>query len=191
MSEAPVPRADVDRARAVRDALCHVVAERGFHGASMSAVARQAGVATGTAYVHYASKDELVYATYVEIKGDLGRAATADLDPDAPARERFASVWTGAYRHLCAHPERARFIRQVETSPYAASAHERALASGDDDLVAVAEAPDLLGRLVTLPPEVLFDLALGPAVRLAAAERPLQASQVDDVMESCWRAITR
>ena len=34
----------------------------GFHGASMGAVAREAGVATGTAYTHYASKDDLVLA---------------------------------------------------------------------------------------------------------------------------------
>jgi AcrR family transcriptional regulator len=41
-----------DRAAAVRAALRTLVAERGFHGASMGAVAREAGVATGTAYVH-------------------------------------------------------------------------------------------------------------------------------------------
>jgi AcrR family transcriptional regulator len=54
----------VDRAAAVRGAVRTLVARNGFHGASMSAVASQAGVATGTAYTHYASKDELVLAAY-------------------------------------------------------------------------------------------------------------------------------
>ncbi|MGZ4707901.1 MAG: TetR/AcrR family transcriptional regulator, partial [Acidimicrobiales bacterium] len=58
----------VDRAAAVRAALRTLVARNGFHGASMSAVAAEAGVGTGTAYVHYASKDELVLATYLEVK---------------------------------------------------------------------------------------------------------------------------
>ena len=53
----------MDRPAAIRRALRDLVAERGFHGASMGAVAKEAGVATGTAYVHYESKDELVYAT--------------------------------------------------------------------------------------------------------------------------------
>ena len=66
-----------DRAAAVRAALRKLVAERGFHGASMSAVASEAGVATGTAYVHYASKDELVHAAYLEAKRELGAAAVA------------------------------------------------------------------------------------------------------------------
>jgi AcrR family transcriptional regulator len=39
----------VDRAGAVRRAMCTLVARHGFHGASMSAVANEAGVATGTA----------------------------------------------------------------------------------------------------------------------------------------------
>jgi len=54
----------MDRAAAVRSALRTLVARHGFHGASMSAVAREAGVATGTAYTHYTSKDELVLAAY-------------------------------------------------------------------------------------------------------------------------------
>ena len=65
--------ATVDRAAAVRQALRTLVAQNGFHGASMSAVAAEAGVATGTAYTHYASKDELVLATYLETKAERRR----------------------------------------------------------------------------------------------------------------------
>ena len=38
----------IDRAAAVRSAMRALVARNGFHGASMSAVASEAGVATGT-----------------------------------------------------------------------------------------------------------------------------------------------
>lgn len=44
-----------DRAAAVRNALRTLVARHGLHGASMSAVASEAPVATGTAYTHYAA----------------------------------------------------------------------------------------------------------------------------------------
>ena len=52
----------VDRPAAIRRALRDLVAERGFHGASMGAVAKAARVATGTAYVHYESKEGAVHA---------------------------------------------------------------------------------------------------------------------------------
>ncbi|NNF64568.1 MAG: TetR family transcriptional regulator, partial [Acidimicrobiia bacterium] len=54
------PSTKVDRAALVRRAVVELVAENGFRGASMAAIAAHAGVATGTAYVHYSSKDELV-----------------------------------------------------------------------------------------------------------------------------------
>jgi AcrR family transcriptional regulator len=65
-----------DRAAAVRAAVRTLVARKGFHGASMSAVAREAGVATGTAYTHYASKDELVLDAYCETRNSPPEAGS-------------------------------------------------------------------------------------------------------------------
>ncbi|MGZ4706234.1 MAG: TetR/AcrR family transcriptional regulator [Acidimicrobiales bacterium] len=180
----------VDRAAAVRAALRTLVARNGFHGASMSAVATEAGVATGTAYVHYASKDELVYATYLEVKRELGEAAIVDVDPGASADERFHQLWLGVHRHLSADPDRARFLLQVDSSPFARSAHDRAMAADGDPIMAAAAEPDLAARLVALPIEVLYDLGLAPAVRLAASDLQLDAAALDLLAAACWRAIT-
>ena len=87
--------AENDRAAAVRAALRLLVAERGFHGASMGAIAREAGVATGTAYTPYESKDALVLAAYVETKGHLAAATINTVDQRAPAAERFRAIWLG------------------------------------------------------------------------------------------------
>ena len=75
-----ISAAKVDRAALVRRALIELVAANGFRGTSMSAVAERAGVATGTAYVHYGSKDDLVLAAYREVKAELGIAALAAVD---------------------------------------------------------------------------------------------------------------
>ena len=63
----------LDRPAAIRRALRNLVADRGFHGASMGAVAKEAGVATGTAYVHYESKEELVNASVLAWADDTIR----------------------------------------------------------------------------------------------------------------------
>jgi TetR/AcrR family transcriptional repressor of multidrug resistance operon len=96
--------APTDRAAAVRAALRSLVARNGFHGASMSAVAREAGVGTGTAYTHYASKDELVLAAYCETKAALGQAVTAGLGPDLRADRQFRALWLACYRYSDANP---------------------------------------------------------------------------------------
>ena len=181
----------VDRAALVRRALVELVAERGFRGTSMAAVAEQAGVATGTAYVHYRSKDELIIAAYREVKLELGRSAVTGIDPDAPAYERFATLWKGIHAHLAADPVRARFLVQIDASPYATEAHAAAAGDPDDELMAAASASDLAALLVDLPPDVLYDLGMGPVVRLVAAGVDLGDDELDRLAEACWRAITR
>jgi AcrR family transcriptional regulator len=188
---APTVRAPTDRAAAVRSALRTLVAHNGFHGASMSAVAREAGVATGTAYTHYASKDELVLAAYCETKAALGVASTADLDHAAATEVRFHTLWLACYHHLRESPERARFLLQVEHSPYRSAAHEAALADENDPLLAEVALPDFAERILPLPLEVLYELALGPAIRLAAGEVELTQTQLGDIADACWRAVSR
>jgi AcrR family transcriptional regulator len=181
----------VDRAAAVRQALRALVAGHGFHGASMSAVAAEAGVATGTAYTHYASKDELVLAVYRETKAELAAAATSGLDRSAGPAERFRPLWLAAYRHLAANREHALFLLQVDCSPYRDEAHDAALAVGDDPLLREAASPDIAARLLPLPLEVLYELGLAPAVRLAASGIELGDEELAVAAEACWRAVTR
>lgn len=178
-----------DRAGAVRAALVRLVARQGFHGTSMSAIATEAGVATGTAYVHYASKDDLVFAAYIEVKDELGRAATAGVDADADPATRFRQLWFGVFRHLRDDPARARFLVQVDSSPYAEDAHARAMAAVGDRLLAEATRPDMAARLAPLPPFVLYDMAVGPAVRLVASGHDLKPHELETLCESCWRAV--
>jgi len=180
---------EVDRAAAVRSALRTLVAQNGFHGASMSAVARSAGVATGTAYTYYSSKDDLVLATYVETKSMLAAAATRSIDAAAPPAERFRSIWLATYRHFAAHPDHARFLVQFDYSPYRATGHDSLPA--DDPLMAQAAAPDLVAALVPLPIDVLYELGIAPAVRLAAGGVELTKQELTTTADACWRAISR
>lgn len=187
----PASAAAVDRAEAVRDALRALVAERGFHGASMSAVAARAGVATGTAYTHYGSKDELVLAAYLETKASLAEAATADLGDSPEPRDLFRRLWLSMYRHLSANRDHALFLLQVDCSPYKDTAHEAAMARDGDPLVEAAASPPIAERLRPLPLEVLYELGLGPAVRLAASGEKLTKAQLEAVADACWRAVSR
>ncbi len=179
----------VDRPAAIRRALRNLVAERGFHGASMGAVAKEAGVAAGTAYVHYESKEELVYATYLEIKRALSDEVLPQVDLEAAPKQRFVELWTGIYHHCRAEPARAGFLAQLEASPFYGEASKRLEESGDR-LLEEATRPDLVELLVDLPMDVIATLTLGVAVRLVASGIELSADQLETVAEACWRAVT-
>lgn len=171
------------RPQRIRRALRHLVAEHGFHGASMQAVAKQAGVASGTAYVHYASKDELVMAAYYETKNELLYASAVGVEAGLSADQVFQMLWRNMYRHLVDAPERARFLLQVEVSPYRTG-------QGIVDGPPTPPVFDfIMDRCVDLPPLVLFDLAVGPALRLVASGIQLPDEDLNRLADACWRAI--
>ena len=60
-----------------------------------------------------------------------------------------------------------------------------------DPLRDQAAAPDIAERLLPLPLEVIYELGLGPAVRLAAAGTRLGERELRATADACWRAITR
>lgn len=187
----PLPAARIDRPAAIRRALGELVAERGFHGTSMAAVAERAGVATGTAYVHYASKDDLIYATYLEIKADLAEDLLKNADPAGSPRERFDLAWRTVYQHFMERPDAARFLTQIEESPYFATAHRLLEERGEDPLLAEAARPEVAALLVPLPIELLYSLSFGLAVRMAASGTAMGEPGLTTLLDSCWRAITR
>lgn len=177
----------VDRAALVRRAMVDLVAERGLHGTSMSQVAQRAGVGTGTAYVYYESKEDLLIAAFVEVKSRLGGLATSGVDLAGPPEEVFEGIWRRVYSTLRNDPEMARFLIQVEVSPLRKRAHEALV--DDDPLSSAAEV--ISDHLVDLPGEVLYDLALAPAVRLAASDEELTPEELERVVSACWRAIKK
>ncbi len=171
----------------MRRAVVELVAEKGIHGTSMSQVAQRAGVATGTAYVHYESKDELLIAAFVEAKGEIGAIVSEDLDLTAPPEESFASLWRRLHENMRSDPHLARFLTQIDESPLRIKAHE-ALPEDDPMVRLGAEMADVL---VDLPSEIIYELGLAPAVRLAASGTNLDSKQLDQVIAACWRAIHR
>ena len=106
----------VDRAASICRAMRNLVDARGFHGATMRAVATAAGTGLGTAYVHYPSKEDLVFATYLEIKRELAEAVLAAVDMTADPYARYRQAWQETYAHLRADRSRARFLTQLEES---------------------------------------------------------------------------
>jgi AcrR family transcriptional regulator len=81
-----------DKRNAILLAATQVFAERGL-GAPTSAISQAAGVAEGTLFTYFPTKDELINALYCEIKLELADAMMSDFPRRAGIRNRFEHVW--------------------------------------------------------------------------------------------------
>lgn len=85
-----------DKKQALLEAATAAFAQSGI-AASTSAIARSAGVAEGTLFRYFATKDELLNELYLAIKLRLVRTMIAGLDPhEKRPKENARAISTGA-----------------------------------------------------------------------------------------------
>jgi len=91
----PAPAPIVPKRDAILRAAIDVFAERGYFNAQVADVARAAGVAAGTVYLYFRSKDDLLVTIFertVKAQLEEGRSVTAEVTDPAERLRRFAQL---------------------------------------------------------------------------------------------------
>jgi TetR/AcrR family fatty acid metabolism transcriptional regulator len=90
-----VAAAAADRRDAILRAATQVFARRGFFQSQVADIAREAGVAAGTVYLYFRSKDDLLVSIFERTMRDTlaeGRAAIGGVDDPAERLRRIARL---------------------------------------------------------------------------------------------------
>src|SRR5690606_28376421 len=103
---------------AIYESTLRLIRECGFHGTPMSQIAQEAGVATGTIYHYFTSKDELIVELYHYVKDRMQQVIFKDNDLALPYPEQFTSVWMNLVKYYVRYPEVLGFLEQFFSSPY-------------------------------------------------------------------------
>jgi AcrR family transcriptional regulator len=101
---------DSDKAEAILAAALDLFVERGFHGTSVPSVADKAGVASGTIYHYFESKEALVNVLYKRWKAEISARLVSDFPHERPVREQFRILWERMAQFAIAHPKELAFL---------------------------------------------------------------------------------
>jgi AcrR family transcriptional regulator len=111
------PRDD-EKLEAIADATFMLVEKVGLSGLTMADIARAAGIATGTLYIYYSSKEELIKQLYAKSKLATASRLLQGYDSKAPFRSRARILWRNALKNGLDHYAEAIFHQQYLNSPW-------------------------------------------------------------------------
>ena len=105
-----------DKRNAILDAATRLFAERGLTAAPTSEISKQAGVAEGTLFTYFKTKDDLINALYREIKLELADAMMSDFPRKKNVGTRMRHVWDRYVNWGIANSRQRKALAQLQVS---------------------------------------------------------------------------
>jgi AcrR family transcriptional regulator len=178
-----------EKRQAVLQSAVREIAETGL-GASTARIAKGAGLAEGTIFTYFSSKDELFNELYIELKTETYRRLLVHFPYKAELRVRVQHIWSEYLRWAIEKPNERTVSVLLNLSTVVSSATRERL---DAERGAVAETMDELGRrgvFKDLPRGFASSAMRGmqEAVMEMAAQKPRQrAKLVEQGFDAFWR----
>lgn len=106
-----------DKRTLILDAALKLFCEFGFHATPTSKIAIEAGVAHGTIFHYFKTKDELIFSLYVHIR-DKSYEYLNENQVTGDFEKRFQNLFFHSVQWGLKNPENFDFRIQFENSPY-------------------------------------------------------------------------
>jgi 3,4-dihydroxy 2-butanone 4-phosphate synthase/GTP cyclohydrolase II len=185
------------RRRQILDAALRCFNRTGLAEAKMGDICTEAGVSTGSVYHHFAGKDQLAAALYLEGSRDYQQGLLTELQRHATAERGIRAMVAHHIDWVVRHPDWARFLSQHRQGEFLAGVQPEldVMNQAFHGEVAAWLLPFVeRGEVVRLPRDLFTPVAMGPTLEymgrwLAGGEQddPRRATQV--LATAAWNAV--
>lgn len=108
----------VDKGSAILKSVLKLVNRQGFYHLNMKSIAKEAGVAAGTIYLYFKSKEELINALYAMIAEEFNQEVLKAYDESSAIKENFYQMLDAAVVFYLYNSDQFSFIEQYTYAPF-------------------------------------------------------------------------
>ena len=90
----------------------------GLAGLTMAGIAKKAGIATGTLYIYFRSKEDLVNELYQKLEKNARSRFVKGYSKEQSFREALKTIWNNYLIHRINYHDESVFLEQFYRSPY-------------------------------------------------------------------------
>jgi TetR/AcrR family transcriptional regulator, repressor of fatR-cypB operon len=182
-----------DRRESILKAALECFVERGFHGTAMPQIAEKAGVAAGTIYHYFPSKEALVNALYRTWKAAVAQRVFTAFPQEAPVREQFRVMWHQIIAFAMEEPTAFAFIELHNHASYLDDESRAVDRNLKDFARGVIQLAQTRGLLKPLDASILMELVFGAFVGMMRAQWEGRVQLADqsivEAEAACWDAV--
>jgi AcrR family transcriptional regulator len=182
-----------DKRERILAAASKLIVQNGLQ-CSMSAIAEEAGVATGSLYNYFKSKEDLVRGVYSRVAEVMTGRLAIDQDTDVPHRDRIRRYISDYIDFIWEDPLRARLFDYLDNNPLITINEAGAIfGSFVDHSTGMLEAARRDGVVRDGPVPSMASFVRGAIrntlKRRRSAPAPLTELEREQLAEMCWDAI--
>lgn len=174
------PRSE-EKQIALLEAATTVVATQGL-GAPTSLIAKRAGVAEGTLFRYFPTKDDLLNELYIHVKRNLGEALKQKVNPTTQLDETIQFLWNSYIDWGIANPDAIKALNQLTVSDRITVETRTKVTELLPDIQATSRAFIAKSHLAELP------TAFADSIFMALADTTMRFASFDPEQSEAYKA---
>ncbi|ULL16879.1 TetR/AcrR family transcriptional regulator [Paenibacillus sp. H1-7] len=181
--------------RSVLETTLNIIIRKELQATSMSLIAKESGVSTGSIYHYFQSKEDIVNELYKAIVTFNGEYVREGLLQGRTIREKFELGWSRVVDLGKQYPQGFQFIEQYSFSPYIYDEVKQEVYTGGwcGPMNQLYEEAIQQKLFISLNPKMMVQMHYGQFVYLLKAELhgiyELTRESVAEAIRSCWNAV--
>lgn len=188
--------ASTDKKDIIMRTALRLFTENGFHSTPTSLIAKEAGVATGTLFHYFKTKEELLERLYIQIKEELAEVIFYQLEQETTIRGRLYRIWFNTMQWHLEHPLEMTFFNQFSSTPFISNITKEEAAQYLKPFFLVIADGKALEIIKNMPDDLLFDICYGMILAMAKyfmanSGRFEDSFYRDNAFDALWDAIRR
>jgi len=186
----------MDKQQEILAAALKLFVEFGFHGTPTSKIAQEAGVANGTLFHYFKTKDELVVALYIDIKTKMGFCMENAVVPGESLKSTFRSIFTTTLYWALNNKLEFSFIQQFTNSPFMSLVPAEKVSSQVQDLFRLIQGGIDAEVLKPVNVQLIYILIMSNVFGIfqyltaATLDSETQKETISATFDMCWDMIT-
>lgn len=108
---------DDEKEKSIKEAVIKLILQEGFHGTSVSKIAKMAGVSPATVYIYYENKDDMLQEIYSEYSEEVYDYLVERVDRSMGGHQLIEVLIRSYYDYILENREIYSFVEQFSNCP--------------------------------------------------------------------------